>query len=109
MTQDSRAFGRALRLAAAMLLAATAAHAVEGGATITPFGVTDFGAGMLPPPTPGGTWGLRLAHYGSDSLRDASGDTLDNDFDISVQTGVVAKLCVPRDSRGGAGRVSVSA
>lgn len=92
MTQDSRAFGRALRLAAAMLLAATAAHAVEGGATITPFGVTDFGAGMLPPPTPGGTWGLRLAHYGSDSLRDASGDTLDNDFDISVQTYGLAYL-----------------
>ncbi|MDQ7776868.1 MAG: transporter [Paracoccus aminovorans] len=92
MTQNSRAF-RALRLAAAAMLMTTAqGHAVEFGATITPFGVMDFGAGMLPPPTPHGTWGLRLAYYSSDRLQDSRGDTIANGFDISVKTYGLAYL-----------------
>ena len=35
----------------ALLAAALPAVAVENGAPITPFGVFDFGAGMLPPPS----------------------------------------------------------
>lgn len=38
-----------------------AARAVENGAPITPAGVYDFGAGMLPPPSELGMVGLRLA------------------------------------------------
>ena len=51
-----------------------AAHAVENGAPITPFGVFDFGAGMLPPPSEVGTVGFRVAHYSANQLRDDSGE-----------------------------------
>lgn len=64
------------RLSAALLAAALApaAHAVESGAPITPFGVMEFGAGQLPPPSEIGTVGLRLAHYRADELRDNAGN-----------------------------------
>jgi hypothetical protein len=58
----------------ALLTAALPAAAVENGAPITPFGVFDFGAGMLPPPTEMGTVGVRVASYRSEDLRDNNGD-----------------------------------
>ena len=60
--------------ALALLVSAGPAHAVENGAPITPFGVFDFGAGMLPPPSDVATVGLRVAHYQASQLRDNSGD-----------------------------------
>ena len=63
-------------LAAATLAAALlpTAGAVENGAPITPFGVFDFGAGMLPPPSEFGTVGIRAAVYRANELRDDKGD-----------------------------------
>ncbi|MBB6222873.1 SphA family protein [Rhizobium leguminosarum] len=60
--------------------------AAENGATITPFGVTDFGAGMLPPSTPFGTVGVRTAYYSADVVKNGKGDRIDNDFDLTVKT-----------------------
>ncbi|HSV36679.1 transporter [Ramlibacter sp. WS9] len=58
------------------LLAAAAApaHAVENGAPITPFGVFDFGAGQLPPPSEIATVGVRAAVYRASELRDNAGN-----------------------------------
>jgi hypothetical protein len=61
-------------MAAAVLCGATAASAVENGAPITPFGVFDFGAGTLPPPSDLGTVGMRTAFYRASQLRDNAGD-----------------------------------
>lgn len=82
---------RACSLAAAAtlfcaLLSATSALAVENGATITPFGVFDFSAGMLPPKTPIGTFGVRVTYYGANTLKDGHGHSIDNDFDLNVKT-----------------------
>lgn len=52
-----------------------AARAVENGAPITPVGVYDFGAGMLPPPSELGMVGLRLSATRATQLRDNSGST----------------------------------
>ncbi len=56
--------------AALLYVLQPAAQAVENGAPITPFGVMDFGAGQLPPPTEVGTVGLRFATYRASELRD---------------------------------------
>jgi hypothetical protein len=61
-------------LAACLLSASLSTHAVESGAPITPFGVFDFGAGMLPPPSDVATVGVRAASYRADELRDDSGE-----------------------------------
>lgn len=77
-----------LAMGAATLLAAMSlpAEAIENGATVTPFGIADFGAGMMPPPTPYGTVGIRAAYYSARHLRDGSGNKIDSDFDIKVKT-----------------------
>ncbi len=59
---------------AALALAGTSAHAVESGAPITPIGVFDFGAGVLPPPSEVATVGLRGAQYSATRLKDTHGD-----------------------------------
>jgi hypothetical protein len=67
-------------------LAVSPAQAVEQGGTITPMGITDFGAGILPPATPYGAVGIRASYYSSSTLKDGSGNTIPNDFDIDVKT-----------------------
>lgn len=62
------------------------AHAVEQGSNITPMGVTDFGAGMTPPSTPYGTFGLRATYYSATKTKDASGHTVNNDLNLDVET-----------------------
>lgn len=64
----------ALALPALALLAGTAS-ANENNAPIVPFGVLDFGAGMLPPPSPFATVGVRAASFRGNRLVDAHGDT----------------------------------
>jgi hypothetical protein len=66
-------------------LTTTAANATENGGTIVPFGIADFGAGILPPPTPYGTVGMRASFYYADKLRDGRGNAI-NDFHINVET-----------------------
>ncbi|WP_343722858.1 SphA family protein [Herbaspirillum seropedicae] len=62
------------------------AQAVEQGATITPIGITDFGAGMLPPSSPYGTVGVRASYYSASTLKDGAGKSIPNDFHIDVKT-----------------------
>lgn len=61
-------------VAATAMAAACAAHAVENGAPITPIGVFEFGAGMLPPPSDVATVGTRGTHYSATRLNDSRGD-----------------------------------
>ncbi len=75
----------------ATLLACGAAHAVEGGTPITPFGIYDFGAGMLPPPTDLPTVGVRTTTYHSSQLRDSQGKAVPIGVDLTVNSvGLVA-------------------
>lgn len=67
-------FRPACTLLALTLLAATAS-ANENNAPVVPFGVLDFGAGMLPPPSPFATVGVRAASFRGDRLVDANGGT----------------------------------
>jgi hypothetical protein len=67
-------------------IGASTAHAAEDGSTIVPMGVTDFGAGMVPPSTPHGTFGLRGSYYSATKQKDGSGNTADNDFELDVET-----------------------
>lgn len=71
--------------ALAALLCGSAA-AVENGAPITPFGVMDFGAGQLPPPTEIGTVGLRVARYRASELRDDKGDKSPVGAEVAVDS-----------------------
>jgi hypothetical protein len=57
-----------------LLCFATVSHSVENGVPITPFGVSNFGAGILPPPSVDLTVALRGAAYGARELRDTNGD-----------------------------------
>ncbi|MCI9867308.1 transporter [Rhizobium skierniewicense] len=85
-----RAINRATLSLASILsvtsLAISPAHAVEQGGTITPMGITDFSAGMLPPPSPYGTVGVRTSYYSAKTLRDAKGDKIPNDFELDVKS-----------------------
>jgi hypothetical protein len=66
------------------------AQAVENGAPITPFGVMDFGAGQLPPPSAVGTVGLRFAAYRARELRDNDGNVAAAKPDLRVDSVGVA-------------------
>jgi hypothetical protein len=85
-----RALNRATLSLASILsvtsLAMSPAYAVEQGGTIAPMGVTDFGAGMLPPPSPHGMVGVRASYYSSSTVKDGSGNTIPNDFNLDVKT-----------------------
>lgn len=73
--------------AAALLCALLpTAGAVEGGATILPAGVYDFGAGQMPPATEFGTVGLRVASYQAKRLNGADGRRAPVGLDLSVQS-----------------------
>lgn len=75
----------------AVLLAPGTAHAVEGGTPITPFGIYDFGAGMLPPPSDRPSVGLRTSTYHATELRDNQGKVLPIGVDVTVNSvGLVA-------------------
>ncbi|MGO4607673.1 transporter [Variovorax sp. 2RAF20] len=89
----SKIQGPATAFAALCVLAAAApTHAVEGGAPITPFGVFDFGAGMLPPPSEIVTVGIRSAFYRSNDLRDSAGKRSAVGANLNVDSVGVAVL-----------------
>lgn len=92
-----------LWLAAALaLLPAGAAHAVEGGAPITPFGVNDFGAGILPPPSELPAIGLRATSYHANQLRDDQGRRSPVGADLTVNSVGVALIKMTRATLWGA-------
>ncbi|HEX5737841.1 MAG TPA: transporter [Hydrogenophaga sp.] len=70
--------------------AASVSHSVENGAPITPFGVFDFGAGMLPPASVGVTVGLRGATYSASELRDTNGDRSPVGIKLKVNSAALA-------------------
>ncbi|MBP0949552.1 transporter [Pseudomonas sp. 20GA0080] len=59
-------------------------QATENGAPTTSFGVYDFGAGILPPSTPVGTLGMRVAFYSANAQKDRHGRSVDNNFSLDV-------------------------
>jgi hypothetical protein len=70
------------RLAA---LALTIGAAVGGWtSSAAAFGVFEFGAGMLPPPTPYGAVELRTNFYSATSIKDGSGNTANSDVNLHV-------------------------
>lgn len=82
--RKTRLGAAALAVGAAVGLWASGAQATENGAPTTPFGVFEFGAGILPPPTPYGTVGLRTNFYSATSVKDGSGNTANSDFNLHV-------------------------
>jgi hypothetical protein len=80
------------QLALSLLAAGNAAHAVESGAPITPFGVYDFSAGMLPPASEIATVGFRAAFYNTSSQRGSSGDPTGNDISLKANSYALAVI-----------------
>lgn len=74
MDTTSASQGSTLAIALCLLGTCLAAQAVENGAPVTPFGVFDFGAGQLPPPSEFATVGIRGAAYRASALRDNAGN-----------------------------------
>lgn len=79
-----------LLVSAVALTLAGAAHSVESGAPITPFGVFDFGAGMLPPPSDVATVGVRAAAYSASELRDTNGKVSPVGIKLKVNSAALA-------------------
>ena len=62
------------------MMSAGSAWATENFQWSSPTGILFFGSGMLPPATPGGTFGLRSVFAYNSSLHDQSGHKIDNNF-----------------------------
>jgi hypothetical protein len=95
MTARSSHCARGLTAGATLLCALalpSIAQATENGATITPFGLLDFSAGISPPATPVGTVGFRASYYSATVQRDGDGNDKDNDFDLAVKTYALAYI-----------------
>lgn len=82
--------------AACLFLLAGSAAAVEGGAPITPFGVTNFGAGIMPPPSDVAAVGLRSTFYQANQLRDNDGRRSPVAVDLHVNSLGVAIIKMTR-------------
>lgn len=109
-SRHARAIARATAVAASWaaalavsLLPFGAARAVEGGAPITPFGVNDFGAGILPPPADLPAVGLRATTYHANQLRDDQGRHAPLGADLTVTSVGVALIKMTRTTFWGAG------
>jgi hypothetical protein len=87
-------------VAAPLVLAALGlagnADATENGIPTTVNGFYDFGAGMSPPPTPFGTISLRSSYNHATVRKNQYGETLDDDFSLSVFTMSAAYLRMTR-------------
>lgn len=77
-------------LLTSLACAAATAGAVESGAPITPFGVYDFGAGMLPPSSADITVGVRAASYSARQLRDTNGERSPVGIKLRVNSAALA-------------------
>ncbi|MEK7891150.1 transporter [Burkholderia contaminans] len=74
--------------ALAATLACNTARALENDGPITPFGVFDFGAGIMPPATPNGTLATRFAYYSTRTIRNGG----HADFSLTVASWSVAYI-----------------
>lgn len=77
-------------IALALACTASISHSVESGAPITPFGVSDFGAGMLPPASVGATVAVRAATYSANEQRDTNGDRSPVGIKLKVNSAALA-------------------
>lgn len=86
-----------LQLAVSLLVATIAAtspnaYALEGSSPTTAFGLSDFGAGMVPPPTELPLIGFRFSSYTTRQLKDNNGNKLPFNVDANVNTYGLAAL-----------------
>lgn len=81
-----------LMLGAVLMALCASAHAVESGAPIIPFGVFDFGAAIMPPPTEVPAVGLRSSFYHASQTRDNAGNRSAVATDLSVNSVGVAVI-----------------
>jgi hypothetical protein len=88
--EDMKTPLRSMACAALVAAVLPAAHAVENGSPITPFGVLEFAAGQLPPPSEVGTVGVRFASYRAHQLRDDRGDRSPVGAEVAVDSAGVA-------------------
>lgn len=58
--------------------------ATENGSPTTTFGVYEFGAGITPPPSDVGTFGVRTGYYSAKSLKNNQGNDSGGDFSLSL-------------------------
>lgn len=70
----------ALAIGAIFVVCSSNAYALESDSPITPFGLQDFGAGIMPPPTPDGTVATRFTFYTAHTIKNGSNE----DFGLSV-------------------------
>jgi hypothetical protein len=77
MTMKTRLFAS---LIGAALLFGGAARATENNQWSSPTGLLFFGAGILPPPTPYGSLGMRSLFASNGTYRDQSGHKVENNF-----------------------------
>ncbi|MBR9884212.1 MAG: hypothetical protein GYB21_11380 [Oceanospirillales bacterium] len=75
----TRAVGGAI-----LILSAASVQATENGAPTTAFGLYDFGAGFMPPATPKGAFGTRVAFYSANKLKDNAGGDAPVDLSLDV-------------------------
>ncbi|MNJ31179.1 hypothetical protein D3C77_258050 [compost metagenome] len=75
-----------VRMAVALAISVwgTSSQATENGVPTTAYGVFDFSAGFLPPPTPHGTVAGRSAFYKATKQKDGDGNDTGNDVSVSV-------------------------
>ena len=88
--QSSR-FHRSLRLFLLTMAAMSLdAMAIEGGQPITPFGIFEFGTGMLPPPSDLPAVGFRAAHFSANRLNDNAGNRAPVSADLTINSYAVS-------------------
>lgn len=86
----------ALGLALSASLAATSAHATEGGGQTYAVGIENFMAGAMPPP---GLYGIVYGYsYSADKLRDDHGHEAGNNFKLDVNV-IAPRLIWVTDSK----------
>lgn len=70
----------------------TDAFALEGNSPTTSFGVSDFGAGIIPPPSDIPAIEFRFASYTANKIKDNNGNKYPINADITINSFVLAAL-----------------
>ncbi|MGN6825857.1 SphA family protein [Paucibacter sp. M5-1] len=77
-------------MAVLLSCAASTAHGVENGAPITPFGVNNYGAGIVPPASADLTVAIRTSSYKAGELRNTNGDRPPTAVKLKVNSAALA-------------------
>ena len=76
----------------AMAAVSLDATAIEGGQPITVFGVTEFGAGMVPPQSELPSVGFRAASFSAKRLNDNAGNRIPISADLTINSAAVSLI-----------------